>query len=550
MASPNDRDPSNYWRDKYLNLLNDYEVLEKSSTQQHEALRRGLVVTSLLAEGQASSIDPLLLDVRNALKPNGTGLANAIDELSRLVASFDHQKAKQSEALLEQLTEATTKLLECPLPKPLLKKVRSVRQQAKKELASYNGLMQQLQGWMLLLNDIASLPVEKTGKGKSWFAQWFSNETKDAVDEPVSERADSTALVQPAEFDHYAQDIAETLSELLNKISVPERLLSLHEGLQQRLSQHLHVYNLVSILEETSSFVIECLENNEVNIEQFLQNLDERLQSIRSLVETTKTVTRSSVEARDAFEGIVRDQLSDMRISLEGSSSIQQLSHRVKDHLSLILEALESYRVDEENREAYLQEQLNTLQNRLNEMEQEVQESRQAFEEQRQKATTDTLTGLPNREAYQQRLIDEHARFHRYGSPLSIIVCDVDYFKKINDTYGHLAGDKVLQLIARSLKRNIREVDFIARYGGEEFVILMPGTEIQQAQQAAEKLRKAVEASPFNFKKERVQITMSFGAAQFCPNEMPDETFDRADKALYQAKTNGRNMVCLAESEQ
>jgi diguanylate cyclase len=118
-------------------------------------------------------------------------------------------------------------------------------------------------------------------------------------------------------------------------------------------------------------------------------------------------------------------------------------------------------------------------------------------------------------------------------------------FKRINDNYGHLAGDKVLKIIAKSLQRNLRDSDFIARFGGEEFVALMPETSAEEAKLVAEKLRVKVESSPYNFKKEPVQITISFGISQFALGETIEEVFERADKALYKAKENGRNQVIL-----
>jgi diguanylate cyclase len=123
------------------------------------------------------------------------------------------------------------------------------------------------------------------------------------------------------------------------------------------------------------------------------------------------------------------------------------------------------------------------------------------------------------------------------------MVCDVDLFKRINDAYGHLAGDKVLKIIANSLQRNLRSTDFIARFGGEEFVALMPETSTSEAKIVAEKMRINIEESPFNFKKEPVQITVSFGISEFAEGETAAEVFSRADKALYKAKENGRNQV-------
>ncbi|NRA25098.1 MAG: GGDEF domain-containing protein, partial [Oleispira sp.] len=155
------------------------------------------------------------------------------------------------------------------------------------------------------------------------------------------------------------------------------------------------------------------------------------------------------------------------------------------------------------------------------------------------------LTGLPNRESYQQRIVQEIHRIERYGGSLSLMVCDIDLFKRINDNYGHLAGDKVLKIIARSLQSNLRDSDFIARFGGEEFIVLMPETSAEEAKFVADKLRKKIEESPFNFKKEPVQITISFGISEFSQGESLEEVFQRADKALYKAKENGRNQVML-----
>lgn len=243
---------------------------------------------------------------------------------------------------------------------------------------------------------------------------------------------------------------------------------------------------------------------------------------------------------------MVREQIADIRSVVTGSGDLGELGTSVRDHLTMIVQAMEKYQLDEEAREQRLEAKLKLLQERLNEMEAEVKESRLAIEEQKRKATHDPLTGLPNRDAYQARLEEELVRRHRYGGNLSLVVCDVDHFKNINDNYGHLAGDRVLKLISRTLRKNLRDIDFIARFGGEEFVILMPETQASDACSAAEKLRTSIEQSPFNFRKERVPVTMSFGISEFKALESPDVVFERADKALYQAKDGGRNRCQLA----
>ena len=137
------------------------------------------------------------------------------------------------------------------------------------------------------------------------------------------------------------------------------------------------------------------------------------------------------------------------------------------------------------------------------------------------------------------------ARRQRNKKPLSICIIDVDKFKGVNDTYGHKAGDKVLKTIAQVCATNVRETDFFARYGGEEFVLLLPETSLSQARLVAESLRKEIEGCNFHYANEPVVITISCGVAEFDFKDSPDSVFKRADRALYQAKNEGRNRVVV-----
>ena len=133
------------------------------------------------------------------------------------------------------------------------------------------------------------------------------------------------------------------------------------------------------------------------------------------------------------------------------------------------------------------------------------------------------------------------ANFRRNQNPFTLVVWDIDFFKKVNDVYGHAAGDQVLKLVASILNKNMRETDFIARYGGEEFVSILPSTDLKAAQLVTGKLRELIESSNFHFREEAVNITVSAGFAEVKNNEEAENLFIRADKALYKAKENGRN---------
>lgn len=548
MAQGGGSDSARRWRDKYLNLIEDHEKLKRSSEQDLDNYRRGLVMVSLLAQGQASNIDASLTSLREAIKPGASGMERSMDDLERAVKHFESQNAAQAEVLLGQLNDSATKLLLCPLPRPLLKRVKQVRKQASSELESWSGYTTQLQSWIQIVGEIATLEGFEEQKTK-WWQRWFKP-GDDA--EEFQQENDVTLADDPPEdgkepgFSHIAQEVSDTLINLLSQLVIPDRLASAATGLQTRLGKGLNWYELVPLLEDTAEFLIDCLGSGQQEFERFLQNLDQRLQAIQLLVTDASAGQAEREQARKDLDTLVRDQIADIRSVVTGSGDLGELGSSVREHLTLIVRAMEKYQEDERAREQRLSEKLEMLQARLSEMEKEASQARRVIEEHKRRATHDGLTGLPNRDAYQHRLAEELARKARYGGSLTLVVADVDHFKRINDNYGHLAGDKVLQLLAKALRKSLRDVDFVGRYGGEEFVILMPETNAEEALAATEKLRTRVEASPFNFRKERVPITMSFGISEFHALEDAETVFERADKALYRAKDEGRNRCVLA----
>jgi len=157
-------------------------------------------------------------------------------------------------------------------------------------------------------------------------------------------------------------------------------------------------------------------------------------------------------------------------------------------------------------------------------------------------ARTDALTGLPNRLMCDERLSHEFKQMKRTGIPFSVLLLDLDFFKKVNDTYGHESGDRVLERIALVLSGSIRETDLAARFGGEEFVLLLPRTSMEAALLVAEKIRKAVEGAPDPV---AGKITVSIGVSEASLEDRgEDEVIRRADEGLYDAKREGRNRVC------
>lgn len=170
--------------------------------------------------------------------------------------------------------------------------------------------------------------------------------------------------------------------------------------------------------------------------------------------------------------------------------------------------------------------------------------------EMRSLADTDGLTRLANHRVFRESLDRELKRHERYSASFSLLMLDIDHFKRFNDQYGHLAGDHVLRQVSRAILQTVREgVDLAARYGGEEFAVILPETGLTGALAAAERLRVAVEATESVFNERKLNVTVSAGAAEYFKGCTASEFIDAADKALYLAKRSGRNQICYWDRE-
>lgn len=169
-------------------------------------------------------------------------------------------------------------------------------------------------------------------------------------------------------------------------------------------------------------------------------------------------------------------------------------------------------------------------------------------------ATLDALTGFYNRRQLEERIKQEASNARRQKSPLCGIMTDIDYFKNVNDTYGHAVGDLVLKTIAKIIRSQLREYDIAGRYGGEEFSILLPFTKIKEAQMVAERLRKTIEEKIIDISKvnpesetKEISVTLSLGIYEMQPDDKDEDLMRKADNALYKAKNTGRNKVVVYE---
>ena len=247
-------------------------------------------------------------------------------------------------------------------------------------------------------------------------------------------------------------------------------------------------------------------------------------QIVLDLSETIKQISSTA----DGFD-------HKMEKSMEGI----QAASNIEDILALkdgIIEEIVKVRVNSQS-----------LKSAVSEYKKTTQSLSVKLEETEAKALVDSLTNVLNRNAYNMKIIQMMREFSQTKNYFCLLVLDIDHFKKFNDTYGHKAGDRVLKSVAASVQDSLRASDLVFRYGGEEFVVILNGTQGDNAFKLAEKIRKGVEKEYFIDKEKKLKVTISLGVACVTEGETELELFERADKAMYVAKRKGRNRVELAD---
>jgi diguanylate cyclase len=332
--------------------------------------------------------------------------------------------------------------------------------------------------------------------------------------------------------------------ELLHYIPLPGELADQLEAIRDRLAEDIPASEWPQVLSAIAELIAEMrrrIESEKTDLESFLLQLTGRLKELDASLQGADRARQSSFENGRQLDQAVQEQVSGIESSMQHSATLNELKTAIQGRIETIRVRMDNYRQQEAERSAEMERRLQDLATQVTGFEQETTELRGALRRRHEQALLDALTGVANRLAWDERLDQEVSRWQRYGTPLALLVLDVDHFKQINDQYGHKAGDKALQLIARVLRQNLRDTDFLARYGGEEFVALVTDQSVQNVAALAKKLLKAIESADFHFRGQPVAITLSCGYAVFRKDDSADAVFQRADAAVYRAKAEGRN---------
>ncbi len=371
-----------------------------------------------------------------------------------------------------------------------------------------------------------------------------------AANDAVQTQEAPQAETQEDIADQTPMAVEEILLQLLEQLHLPVEYTERVESLQERIEDPGPNPDWSALLTEIASLVSDLrsrIQAEKQELEDFLKQLTERLQEVDAHLHGSEAFREASLQSSRDLDAAVKEEVRGIETSVRQASDLQQLKTEVQSHLENIVAQLEDHQREEEASHQQAKDEVASLQARMTELEAETEQLRSRITQEREQAMTDALTGIPNRLAYDDRIRHEVARWKRFNTPLALLVWDVDKFKSVNDNFGHKAGDKVLKTVAKQLHSNIRETDFLARFGGEEFILIMTGTEMPVIQEVADKLRTSVSNCGFHFRDTDVTITISCGIAMFRKEDTPEAVFERADKALYHAKENGRNRCEVAD---
>ena len=557
MTAPAD----NTWREKYLNSLDEQEKLEKRFQHELESLRRALVRVTVVAEGQDQELDLILSRLREELRGGIKGdLTSLFTTLDQQAIKFETSKDESALSIREAVHNIVKPLQKLKLSRNSKKTIDDFLSQLparSKKIRLYPALLEQL-------SVIQKEVLEQIEQPKTGFLDKFlgaKKEPENIADEAAnnnSQTLNTADWVYPKPEDlksenstlsansnnhltaEFITGISAVLTAFLSNLENEIAIKTQAESIRLQIEHGLAADAVIPTLENLRNLVMEAYLAANSAFANYLNSVNLELSEIYSIVGNAVRENQTQSQAGKELQASMIQGMQQLEKQAANATDLTQLKSQVKSQIDHIKQALDSY---QQSAKFSLGDQLEELSKKIKTLETESEKNRENLETQRRKALSDPLTELPNRQAYNERAVTEVQRWQRYNRPLTIAIFDIDNFKKINDNYGHQAGDRVLKVIGRSIAKRLREVDFFCRFGGEEFVALMPETTAEIAIPVLDKIRDAIANAAFNYKEQPLSITLSIGLTEFRDKDSLDSAFERADQALYKAKQSGRNQI-------
>jgi len=341
---------------------------------------------------------------------------------------------------------------------------------------------------------------------------------------------------------------SQLLDRILSHIDVLNGNASETLWLKEQLQQPSSVDSVEEVLEEVIALLEDMsgkVNSERVTTQNFLGDLREQLHSVEAAIFSVITDGDDSLGRAETLEQQVNDDVLVIGKAVQ-DDDLAVLKVAVESGLANLSSKVANYLSAEKEHHQKSKKKVRSLTRQVRDMEAETTSLRGEIKTKQDLAVKDSLTGAYNRAGYEERITEEFARRQRVSSPLSLVFADCNKFKKINDTFGHSAGDVVLVKVAETLKNRARTSDVVARYGGDEFVVLLPDTPLDGAEIFAKDACKKILDAGFNNNGQPLDVSISCGITEVREDDTPITALQRADEAMYQAKKQSGEKVFVS----
>ncbi len=501
------------WQERYREVVAEIEQKEGAWSELEGVLRKAASRLAIAAMGQSVRVDDALDELRSELAA-GTNISTV-------------------EYLLEELVAALSALEEKHRQTGVVSDGPASADSAADGLAA---LLERLELPLRVKTDFTADYERTSGSDRERVLTQLALQ----VNSLIAQSAEATPYYD-------VPDTAGLITVLLSRMRAIPAVGDAVQSVENRVrngAKDEDWADVLTALADTVAQVVSSLQAEKTELKEFLAQITKQLGDFEHWTSWAEDEVKGRRDDSRALEENVGQQVHGLHEDMAESSDVAELKTKVQSRLDAVAEQLQQFREKDEVRLAEAEKHNAELRQEVEGLRAATTELTELCGNQQSQLMRDTLTKVHSRYAYEIRLQEEFQRWQRHGQALSYAIWDIDFFKAVNDTYGHNAGDRLLQMVAGSLAKNTRSEDFLARIGGEEFAMLLPATELDAALKLADKLRSIIEATAFHYKGTPERVTISCGVTEFREGDTPVTVYSRADKALYTAKEQGRNRCC------
>ncbi len=581
------------WKEKYLSTLVALEREQQAHEQTEKILRQAMSRLSLAVETRDQQFNAELESLRKTVRAGGDiqRIKQLMEDISASILRLD-QRQGGADGIAMALQELESRIDRVRLPNDLNQATRDLRkrlQEAGKEanlrdaLDAYSNYTDSLIDWFA-----TQQTADKSGLFGRLFACKDNEDGQHSADaqSPLAADADESAASTPTATTEASPDTTgsglngsgsqsdapvqpeaptipvhamtvdpippfnQVLFNLIKRLDLPAAFNSQAQQISDRLNEPPSAALAGVAVNDIADLMAKSrhqIEQEKRDIEQFLAQLTGRLQELDQLLSDSFGKRERASAEGSVIDASMTAEVAQIHRSVAEAQDFEGLKLSIKAHIENIQAQMQARKQLEQTQIKLAEAEAERLRTTLAKTEDESHLLRKRLQDARKRALRDTLTGLNNRLAYEERMAQEIERWGRYARPEVLSIWDIDHFKKINDTFGHTAGDNALRAVAKLLQESTRKSDFLARFGGEEFMLLLPETNVQTALELANRLRERVAVKRFQFRGQPVPLSISCGLAPFVDKDTAEDIYRRADIALYEAKAAGRNCCLVFE---